>query len=56
MTEDELIDLEIAYAVQHHDSYRCNNLHDPVTLCCRHRGHKGPHAAGWGTNRRRWSV
>jgi hypothetical protein len=52
MITDERLDLEFAY-VTYDDS--CRDLYGPWHLCRRPRGHDGEHAAGYGTNRVRWS-
>lgn len=54
LSEDELLDLEFAFSIQHHDFYHCGDLYDMHTLCRRAHGHDGKHAAGYGENRRRW--
>lgn len=55
MTEDERLDREFAYSRQHHAVYSCDDIYNPLYQCRRFRNHDGEHAAGYGSERLRWS-
>lgn len=52
MADDDRLDLEFAYT-SFQDS--CRDLHSLLYRCRRPSGHTGVHAAGFGTQRIRWS-
>lgn len=54
MTENEHIDLEMAYSVQPHMNDTCGNIFGVLIECTRANNHSGDHAAGFGKERIRW--
>lgn len=52
----EQLDREMAYAHQHHTTYRCCALYAPEVKCMRARGHDGDHASGYGSRRVMWGA
>lgn len=56
--QQRILDREMAFAHQHHNSYACQDVLDAFTECKRERGHETRdllgHAAGFGPNRKLW--